>query len=987
MHIHPTWLVPLALLVGACTPTTDLPESSQPPTYGSRGRVATTRGSSLAVTFDDRVAVATNRTDGVVTVMRMDPAHATEPADLLSNALTTELPFHPLNESQPWASVIGADDDTAYVVLRGLKQVARISGLHAGEPRETGRVPVGSEPTGIAISPSGSKVYVANWGEGTISVILTSDLSTATWDLNLRLARTGLLGPLLTTGGASAGSAVWGDAELQAFRPGLAHPRALVMTDDGDVEDDDEMLYATEFFAQPVADVSVTNPDVSHMGVVYPILVGRGGGNPPLDEETQQPLGVIPLSPIADTKFLDGEGKPTGCFPNQLYAAAMAGTRLLVTSMCSSPTGPVEPGLDGEFANNNFKTLAHPAVFVIDTVTHRQVPTQTILLTQALGNRYGPDDHDQRMPLIPNDIAVTAEADAGTRVAYVTALGASAVFPIQLAEDGSLVDLGSSGQRFISLGQVALPTGLSLLRSRPWALTLSDRKPDVALLDLDQARKVAQRQSVVTDWRLDPDTRPEEIVPESVREGRRLFATGLGAWSFSGQAWSSCESCHPDGLSDGVAWRFPRGPRRTISTAGTYYRDAPERRLLLWTANGDEVHDVEGIARNTSGGVGGVVWNPYAEVPHKNCRLVYDGKAPLMSDDSPACKAQKVTTDRLTGLNGSLGAITVESPGGECSPNPPDAPCDINGSTDWDNIDAFIRSVRAPRAPTTLDRSPMGRVATGERLFRESRCAACHGGPGWTIAKVFYTPGVEANGALPSADPSVADPSYVADAATLRAMQGSLRANSYVIPPEAPPEFALLNPAAASGPAAFRTAPPRDADAATQLKFLYTNGVGAGDQLNCALRWVGTFPAADDPELATMTGRVAPGAPPVTEVRRVKNPPDATLDPGIYADQLAFGQTGFNIPSLMGLAVSGSFFHGGNARTLEELFDPTFVAHHASMLPGFEPTAADIQALVSYLLSIDESDEAALVEVPSSRTGEFPFDPDLCAQLAAGVTH
>lgn len=32
-------------------------------------------------------------------------------------------------------------------------------------------IPVGGEPWGVAISPDGRRVYVANWGSGTVSVI------------------------------------------------------------------------------------------------------------------------------------------------------------------------------------------------------------------------------------------------------------------------------------------------------------------------------------------------------------------------------------------------------------------------------------------------------------------------------------------------------------------------------------------------------------------------------------------------------------------------------------------------------------------------------------------------------------------------------------------------------------------------------------------------------------------------------------------------
>jgi len=200
-----------------------------------------------------------------------------------------------------------------------------------------------------------------------------------------------------------------------------------------------------------------------------------------------------------------------------------------------------------------------------------------------------------------------------------------------------------------------MPTGVAML-SEGRALVADEYAHSVAALDLALSKPAA----IVTsnDWQAAPDNDPSEIVTDDERDGRRLFSTGLKGWSFLGQAWSSCESCHPEGLSDGVTWRFARGPRRSISLAGTYFGDDPKRRILLWGANIDEVHDVEAIARRVSGGVGGVVWKPYAEPTGKDCRLLYDGSTPMPAGDAPACSAAQPTTLRANGLNGSLASLT-----------------------------------------------------------------------------------------------------------------------------------------------------------------------------------------------------------------------------------------------------------------------------------------------------------------------------------------
>jgi hypothetical protein len=974
----PVVLLLAALGASGCTPTTELGKPA-PVRVVPRSRVATTHTSAVAVTQDERVAVVANRTDGIVSILHLDPAQPL--AELVSEQPPVELPFHPLNESKPWVVAIAPDDDTAFVLLRGLQRVVRISGLHGESPKvdDEASADVGSEPTSMAISPSGKFLYVANSGEGTISSIVTDDLSEARWDLNLRLARLGQLGRLLVDD-SGAGQPAWTESQLQEKRPALAHPRAIAMTDNGDDSDLDELLFATEFFSQPLpeADPSLAidklTPDLdrNRHGIVYPIELS---GQPP--QLNDKPTEVIMLGPV-ESGFKDTEGNATGCFPNQLYDIAAVGDRLYVTSMCTSPNGPVDPGLPGSAdVNANFKTLLHPTVFTIDRVKLSQAAAP-LVLTALLEPLYVEDSAaDRRMPLIPSSIVFAPPTDESPRQAYISALGSSAVFPLNIAEDGS-AELGSEAARFVDLGLDTLPVGLAVL-SEQRALVVDDRKPGLAVVDFATLLKVTSVDTVQVDRTTDPETEARELVSDDVREGRRLFATGLEVWSFAGQAWSSCEACHPEGLSDGVTWRFSRGPRRSISLAGTYFQDDEDRRLLLWTANLDEIHDVEVITRNLSGGAGGVVWNPYAGTPSFDCRLLYDGNAKGPSEKNPDCDRPRLTSRRLNGLTGSLAEITIAKRGGECQPEDGDV-CDVNGSRDWDKIDAFVRSVRAPRAPTTLDAAL---VSAGEDLFKRQRCAGCHGGPGWTTSRVFYRPGLEANGNLPF------EP--LTDVASvelqLSSLLGTLRTTTYALPS---PGFVDLNPALKSGTAFFRSTPPAMATPQVAGDYLFVRGNYPNpppDQLNCALRAVGTFPVQPPPPEPMMPqpppnyeGVVPDGAPRIWEGRHIKQKDSEGVD--AYTDLVAAGGGGFNIPSLVGLSGGGPYFHAGNARSLEEVFDAKFLNHYNALAPvaAPAPTPDEIQQLVSYLLSIDESDRGRIIDVPAAELG---FDPDLCAQFAA----
>jgi hypothetical protein len=928
----------------ACSDRT--PVGSTGPDNPVPNRVATTRGAAIVLTRDEKIAVAANRTTGSITVLRMDPTAS--PADLVTRSVELDTG----EGSEPVAAVIGADDDTAYVLLRGAQAILKVTELHERSPKVGGTVLVGSEPTSIAITPSGQTLFVANWGDGTLSVVTTEPFRFGSSpDLSLALAETGLVGDLVVDDAATPSpSRVWTEAELQQSRPALAHPRALAMTDNGDDRDDDEVLYVTEFFSQPLPSVAEEadnlHVDRRRQGLVYPVEVATGQ----LAEG-----GPIAISPVP-TGFRDAMERETSCFPNQLHAAAIDGDRLLVTSTCASPSGPTGAGPGTPATPANFKTLVHPAIFAIDTSTNREIPAQHVVLTSELRQAYEADGGGEtRMPLTPNDIVTVSSTSDGTRTAYVTALGADAVYRVDYDQEGVPVAIGSPMRRFVDLLPIALRAGrlpsgiaLSTQASQPFGLVVNETTRNVSTVALAEQSVVA-----VTDTVTDPVL--EDRVDSSVNAGRRLFATGLGAWALDGQAWSSCESCHPEGGSDGVTWFFPRGPRRTISTAGTYVPGRAERRMLLWTANVDEVHDVEVIARTVSGGIGGVLWT-YSD-PSKECRLLYDGSDVPTSNEASVCKTPKTTTNRLNGLNG---ALTENGSATSCAVDNPI--CDVNASTEWDDIDAFIRTVEATRASPKLHRAL---VTEGRTLFLKAGCNVCHGGPGWTISRVFYRPGVVNNGTVPYKPP--ADASSV----NLDELRGRLRIDEYTTTSDL---LKNLNPPVASGRATFRSWAPEAETPEGFLAYLY----GTFDQINCILRAVGTFPAQSDPASANLVGIVPDGAPPVREVRQ-----NLQTD-GTYPEPtLALGQSGFNVPSLLGLATGAPYFHAGNARTLEEVFDPVFRAHHQAVDETFLADEAtrgeDVKRLVSYLLSLEERPDVTPDPVPPS--SELGFDADLCAQF------
>jgi YVTN family beta-propeller protein len=727
----------------------------QPPASGQARRTPT-HGSAVAVTADDKWAVTANRTAGRVTVFKMDFAGltpATRTADVDVGV-----------GSEPWAVVIGADDNTAYVILRRDQAVVRIRNLRAGPVVDATRAKTGSEPTGIAISPTGARLYVANWAEGTVSVINSETMAvTRTVDLNAALAASGMLGEKVLT------------------RPALAHPRSLVVTNDGDADDSDEQLYVTEFFSQLRPGVTGDDSifDVNRQGVVYPVATGSWEVGAP-----------IVIAPVLDTGFLDSTGRRTGCFPNQLYAAALNSGRLYVTSVCESPRGPTvnPPGVTA-----NIKTQVHAAIFVIDTQKNQEIPEQGLLLTREFEKMFVArgllDDASRRIPLIPNDIMFAA----GTTVGYISGYGSDAVYRIAYKPDGTLDQVGAMSQPYIDLkpagGKVApgeLPVGIASANAGAsrvsFAVSINESTRNLSVLSFGIQSTVAAVSAT------DPPAGQSDI---DRNKGRKFFVTGLGRWSLNGQGWNSCESCHPDGMTDNVTWFFARGPRQTSSLDASYDPQNPlRRRVFNWTGIFDEVHDFELNTRGNSGGVGAIVHTPGPPAKASD-RIIFDGTA--------ATAPQQSTATPQAGLNGAAASLMP-------IPNPAPGVA-MSALRDWDDIDTYVRTIRSPRAPTNLAAED---VAEGKKLFEANRCAACHGGSHWTASQLFYTPGEDNNGA-----------------------QGLLRTTRYTLPANFP---VTLNPPAAAAGAGGRAT----------LRFSASTDpavIAGNDQINCVLRDVGTYPA------------------------------------------------------------------------------------------------------------------------------------------------
>lgn len=690
------------------------------------------RGSAIAISNQDDVLVAVNRDAGSVTVMTVD---YTDGDPQMTKTAEIDLG----KGSEPWQVAIDACGDRAYVVTRKDQKLHEIRDLRTAPVLGKSAV-VGSEPTGIVISPNNTTLYVTNWVDGTVSRIDAQTMVSKTIDLNQVIAETGLLGSVEP-------------------RPALAHPRAIAITNDGDAADDDETVVVTEWFAvRTEAEAqNGSNADTSKKGLLYHFSTA---------DDTP---GIFSLPPVVDTGFQDHNGAVTGCFPNQVGSVTLKDGYAYVTSTCASPKGPVgvfqkgacttnatcqgltptcDPvgscigscmtdadcgagspagtcvniGLFGGACKPNVsdvRTTTHPAVSIIALADGTGSTTVLDKKFQDLNNAF-----PKRMPLLPTDLAFIND------FAYVTAQGTDAVFRLTVT-NATVASVGSATNNFINLRKdandtvIKAPIGIAIAHQQANGFVMNDGSYDVTAIEFN-AQAIAGDQA--SDFRITqsaalPAAGTQE---DKVLRGRRFFTTGLGRWSLGGVGWGSCAACHVDGLTDNVTWYFARGPRQSTSLDGSFAsKDGADQRILNWTAIFDEIADFEANTRGVSGGVGAIV-STISNPPVNTDRI-----------------NTATTSPPQQGLQGSSDDTT--NPAGMGPPPHGVLP-------DWLEIKEYIKSIRSPRRPTTLAAAD---VTAGKDLFgntAKGNCVGCHSGAKWTISKVFWPVGNTANAA--TADPS-----------------------------------------------------------------------------------------------------------------------------------------------------------------------------------------------------------------------------------------
>lgn len=743
-----------------------------------------TKGGAIDISEDDTRVVVVNRDTGSLSVLEPTYGAADEPLKKLNEVVHVCNDIEEGDHGEPWQVALTPNGETAFVVCRSEQVVVEVIDIKKPNTRLGRRVSVGSEPTGIALTPRATAAWVANWVDGTLMRIDTAKMSvTDIVDLNAALVSGGYLGAVKS-------------------RKALAHPRSIAITNDGDDDESDESLVVTEYFSQQkeiLADDG-QNADSARVGILYKLPLASAAG-----------VKLIELS-VSEMRFPDAKNDQAHCFPNQLQSVTINGSAgadklfAYVTSVCASPKGPLgiyspksQPlpckvasdcaaaskcvSEKCEESTNGVKTTTSPAITVVDLIRDQTVRFGTVAINFEYSNFYdnkklAEDSPDRALPLLANDVAFRP----GTFRALVSAGGADALFqldflvayqdrPAKVPESGASVnmDIARGREDGLPLG----PIGVVAAHSHPHVFVANDGARRVAIVDLDAdngaGRTLAGQEAA--------ELPSAGLAAEKAAKGKRLFNFGRGRWSMHEQGWGACAVCHVDGLTDNVTWFFPRGPRQSSSIDAFFDRDEggnpTAQRNFGWNAGLDEASDLDNnVLRNMFGGVGAIA-----------------KKSPgILSYDD------QLNLSRDRGLNGSSMKIAE------------------NELDDWKNIVAFLGSVRTPRRPSGLDDAQIQR---GFAVAQRKKCGTCHGGALWTVSTLFYDPQRADVDAGPDADARLTD--------NEKLKTKTWEANTVVLP------AGLL---------------PTTEPSARTMRYAGDAG-SAFDSLTCALRDVKTFGAKE----------------------------------------------------------------------------------------------------------------------------------------------
>lgn len=558
----------------------------------------------------------------------------------------------------------------------------------------------GSEPRSLVISPDGSRVYVANRAQDTLTILNARTLDVV-GGFNLR------------------NSACNKGDKSRHFMPG-----------DINMSDDGSFLFVTRLLAF-TSDEGVQANDSGKEGLICRIRLNKMKRD--ILETAQFQSIVLPAS---NSGFNDPLGFPTKAFPNQLQQIILRDGKAYLPNIGASPSGPV-----------NFKTTTQAFVSVVDSIYKGD--TSAVAFNLHLGGRDPEAGKAELYFANPSAIAFTSKRGKG--FAYVTSAGSDILVKLVATSAGDLqFTVDEDTTRYIDLndpdnlitsgaGAGKNPVGLVIDNNANFAYTLNYISRNISVIDLREDRVVDSIK--LSDLPL-PGSEEERLLvgAEMFFSSRGNFVRPSGALGSSRDRLSekgrqNCASCHLDGLSDGVVWQFASGPRKTLSINGTFNPlNRAENKIINASAIFDEVEDADFNTRNVSSGgplsaaINCAITPPFNDISQGKL----DPNHGLVLGSWDTFDLAPCVMNQFLLPNANRPQPFVQLPGSSVKVKALDA------LVDWQRL-----SVRTPNRPMTRSELfiaglyDMGglkddEIVAGEKLYRSAGCQNCHKGGMWT---------------------------------------------------------------------------------------------------------------------------------------------------------------------------------------------------------------------------------------------------------------
>jgi hypothetical protein len=382
---------------------------------------------------------------------------------------------------------------------------------------------------------------------------------------------------------------------------------------------------------------------------------------------------------------------PQGVFPNQFASALLRGHRLWLPNIGAQPE-PVE----------RFDANVQALVYAVNTETLTEVAAEHVNLNAQIATEFQPADPASLVRLFGNDL-VAIDANREGSLFLIVSRGGNNVLRATRGADGKLT-LGAPNVIRWQTGN--LPNGVVISYDGRRAYVNNEANLSVTFIDLE-TNTVSARDI--------PSSEPPApgTFEHAVLVGKLAFFTALGIpdngifdipirefnplqfrGKMSNNAWSSCGSCHPDGLADGGTWFFGTGPRQTKPLDGMFAKDNPDDQgLLNWSAIRGSNTDFNNDSRVSQGG----------------CGFASDAFDP----------GQCLAKGNQTIANPAIYDHGITQGGSDA----------LDAQTLW-----IFAAVRPLKQPPPSDPAAFER---GRAVFA-ANCASCHGGAKWTKSQIFH---------------------------------------------------------------------------------------------------------------------------------------------------------------------------------------------------------------------------------------------------------